>query len=112
MSTTDSYTGIYWWLFNIVYPGVVLRVCVSACVCECMRVCVSVCACMHCSNVFMYILFTRSFVSDITTVMFIVFLLFILPSKSCIVCRKRPTPSCRRCYQPSITGEGEILRYG
>ena len=70
------------------------------------------CVCVHCSNVFMYILFTHSFVSDTTTVMFIVFLLFILPSKSCIACRKCPTPSCRRCYQPSITREGEILRYG
>jgi len=56
------------------------------------------CLCTYLCGVHMYhcILFT-SYVSDTTTVMFIVFLLFIIPSRPCI--------TCTDSYHPAVTTE-------
>ena len=51
-----------------------------------------------------------SYVSDATTAFFIVFLLFIMPSKPCLVCSKWWRPECRFSARTCmVSGESERL---
>ena len=52
---------------------------------------------------------STSYVSDTTTVMFIVFLLFIIPSRPCVICKKCSSQSYKKCYHPLVTVDSKYL---